>query len=270
MRGLPDYQGRIGIVTGASSGIGAELARTLAGRGMRVALVSRRSERLEALAAEIAAVGGLASVHPADVGDPAAVESTARAIVARWRRIDLLANCAGYVRRVLFLDQETEDIERLMRTNYLGTVYWIKQVLPYMRARREGWIVNVSSFSGKFALPDEAAYSATKAAVSALSRALGYELGPMGIHVMCVHPALVRTEIFTPAALARLPKSARGSFIDPPAFVSRTLRALERGRTDVTVPGRFGWLHMLANLLPGTLGRAIARSKLRALRDAAL
>jgi 3-oxoacyl-[acyl-carrier protein] reductase len=267
MRGLRDYRGTVGIVTGASSGIGAELARGLARGGMRVALLARRRERLDALAAEIAAAGGEALPLACDVADRPAVEAAVATVRDRHGRIDLLVNNAGYGRHVLFKDHDVEDIERMMRTNYLGTVYATKAVLPHMRAARRGWIVNVSSVAGRLGQPDEAAYSASKFAVAGLSEALGYELAPLGIHVMTVYPALVRTEMFTPEVLARMPERATRTFLEPPEFTREVLRALARGRWEVTVPRYVGIAYLLRALLPGVHRRTINRLRLPVLPD---
>src|SRR5690242_2058807 len=229
MAGFTDYRGSAGIVTGASSGIGEQLARDLAARGMRVALVARRADRLQALAEEVRRAGGEAIAVPSDVGDRRAVEAAVGTAVGRFGRLDLLVNNAGYGRHVLFKDHDVADIERMMQTNYLGTVYATKAVLPTMRARGRGWIVNVASVAGKLGQPDEAAYSATKFAVAGLSEALSYELAPLGIHVMTVYPALVRTEMFTPDVIARMPKQAT-RFLEPPEFSRHVLRALEQGQ----------------------------------------
>jgi 3-oxoacyl-[acyl-carrier protein] reductase len=265
MAGLTEYRGMVGVVTGASSGIGAQLARDLAARGMRVALLARRADRLEALAAEIRAVGGEAIAVPADVADRAAVDAAVRAVLDRHGRIDLLLNDAGYGRHVLFKDHDVADIERMMRVNYLGTVYATKAVLPTMRAQRRGWIVNVSSVAGKLGQPDEAAYSASKFAVAGLSEALVYELAPFGIHVMTVYPALVRTEMFTPDVIARMPRA--GTFLEPPAFSRQVLRALERGRHEVTVPGYVGIAYAIRALFPAFHRRMTARIRLPVLPD---
>jgi short-subunit dehydrogenase len=267
MAGLVDYKNKIAAITGASSGIGAEFARQLARRGARVALVARRQERLDQLSQTIVQAGGEASVHVCDVSDRAAVETTCRDIVGRWGGIDLLINSAGYGRHILFKDHDVEDIERMMQTNYMGAVYWIKSVLPLMRARRAGWIVEISSLAGVTPQPDEAAYSASKYALTGLCEALAYELAPLGIHVLVVHPALVRTEMFTPEVLARLPKSASGSFINPDVFVRSTMQALARGEISVIIPRRFRAVTLLRAISPGLIGRALARIKLAALPD---
>src|SRR6266436_6509627 len=156
MAGLTDYQGTAGIVTGASSGIGAQLARDLAARGMRVALLARRADRLAALADEIRRGGGEAIAVPCDVAERTSIEGAAAGVLERFGRVDLLVNDAGYGRHVLFKDHDAADIERMMRTNYLGVVWATKAVLPAMRARRRGWIVNISSVAGKLGQPDEA------------------------------------------------------------------------------------------------------------------
>lgn len=267
MAGLRDYQDRVAVVTGASGGIGAALARELSRRGAIVALVARRRERLESLAGEIAAGGGRASVHPCDVASREQVAGAASGVLQAWGRIDLLANNAGVARHVLFKDHDLDDIERMLRVNWLGPVYWIKQVLDPMRERGEGWILNVSSFAGRLAQADEAVYSATKFAVTGLSAALAVELAPLGIHVLCVHPTLVRTEMFTPEVLARMPKGSERRFIEAADFAVRTLSALERGETEVVIPRRFGWVPVLDALFPRALRRAAARVKLAPLTD---
>src|SRR5262249_1716822 len=157
------------------------------------------------------------------------VDAALATVLRQLGHVDLLVNNAGYGRHVLFKDHDVEDIERMVRTNLLGVVYTIKAVLPAMRARRQGWIVNLSSVAGKLGQPDEAVYSATKFAVTGLSEGLSYELAPLGIHVMTVYPALVRTEMFTDGVLARMPERAKRTFLEPPAFTREVLRALARG-----------------------------------------
>ena len=267
MPGLTDFRGTAGIVTGASSGIGAQLAKDVATRGMRVALLARRLDRLEAVAADIRAAGGDALPVRCDVAERRDVENAVRTVVERWGRVDLLVNNAGFGRHVLFKDHDVGDIERMMRTNVLGTVYAIKAVLPTMRAQRRGWIVNLSSVAGKLGQPDEAVYSATKFAVAGLSEGLAHELAPLGIHVMTVYPALVRTEMFTPEVMARMPRGAERSFLEPPEFSRRVLRALANGKYEVTVPGYIGIAYVIRALMPRLFRRMTARARLPVLGD---
>jgi len=267
MQGLSDFNGRVAVVTGASSGIGAGLARVLARRGARVVLVARRRERLEEIAAEIVAAGGSAMALACDVEQRAEVDAAAATVIERFGRIDLLINNAGYNRHVLFKDHDVADVERMMRVNYLSVVYWIKAVLPAMRAQGKGWIVNLSSVAGKLGQPDEAAYAATKFAVAGLTESLSYEFEPLGIHLMCVYPALVRTEMFDEETMARMPSSVLSNFIEVDQFCTGVLDALARGAHEVTVPRYVGFAYLIRLLLPSTFRRQTAKLRLPALPD---
>lgn len=267
MPGLTDFRDRVAVVTGASSGIGAQLARDLAARGAHVALLARRADRLETLAEELGRMGITALPVVCDVSDRASVDAAMGRVLAQLRHVDLLVNNAGYVTHALFKDHDVGDIERMVRTNLLGTIYAIKAVLPAMRARRQGWIVNLSSVAGKLGQPDEAVYSATKFAIAGLSEGLSYELGALGIHVMTVYPALVRTEMFTDAILARMPERAKRTFCEPPEFTRAVLRALERGAFEVTVPRYVNLAYWMRTIFPAWHRRITARLRLPVLPD---
>jgi hypothetical protein len=265
--GLADLRDRVAVVTGASSGIGAQLARDLATRGAHVALLARRAERLESLANELGRTGVTALPVVCDVADRPSVDAAIGRVLRELNHVDLLVNSAGYATHVLFKDHDLADIERMVRTNVLGPIYTIKAVLPAMRARRQGWIVNLSSVAGKLGQPDEAVYSATKFAVTGLSEGLSYELGALGIHVMTVYPALVRTEMFNDAVLARMPERAKRTFIEAPAFTREVLRALARGAYEVTVPSYVNIAYVLRAILPAWHRRMTARLRLPVLPD---
>ena len=265
--GLADFRDRVAVVTGASSGIGAQLARDLAGRGAHVALLARRLDRLEALADELGRTGITALPVVCDVADRTSVENAIATVLRQLGHIDVPVNSAGYATHVLFKDQDVGDMERMVRTNVLGVVYTIKAVLPAMRARKQGWIVNLSSVAGKLGQPDEAVYSATKFAVAGLSEGLSYELTPLGIHVMTVYPALVRTEMFTDGVMDRMPTRAKQSFMEAPAFTREVLRALGQGAFEVTVPSYVKLGYLVRAIFPALHRRITARLRLPVLPD---
>jgi short-subunit dehydrogenase len=267
MAGMREYRDRVGIVTGASAGIGAQFAIDLAARGMNVALVARRADRLREVAGRIEAAGGQALVCEADVEHRDQVDAVVRRTHETWGRVDLLINNAGYNTHGLFKDHDVADIERMLRVNVLSVVYATKAVLPIMRRQGRGWIVNLSSVAGKLGQPDEAVYSATKFAVAGLSEGISYELTPLGIHVMCVHPAVVRTEMFTPEVVARMPAQSKSQFIEPPAFTAAVLKALERGKFEVTVPRYIGIAYAMRTLFPSFHRRMTAKIRLPMLPD---
>ncbi|MCW5893093.1 MAG: SDR family NAD(P)-dependent oxidoreductase [bacterium] len=262
MPGLSDLRDRVALVTGASSGIGEQLARDLVAGGAKVALVARRADRLEALAQALGAARTL--VVPADVSDRAAVEGAVAATHAHFGRLDLLVNAAGYVRHRLFKDEDVDEFARMMTTNYLGVVWAIRAALPIMRAQGAGWIMNLSSVAGRLGQPDEGAYSATKFAVTGLSEALTLELGVLGIHVLVVYPALVRTEMFPPETLARMPDR---SFLEPAEFTRVVWRALARGAHEVTVPRWVGIAYLMRVVWPAMLRRQTAKLRFPKLPD---
>jgi short-subunit dehydrogenase len=264
---LVDFRDRVAIVTGASSGIGAQLARDLSTRGMRVALLARRQERLRALAETLGAGQDRSLAIPCDVAVRAEVEAAVARVRERWGRVDLLVNNAGAARHGLFKDEGPEVFAGLIETNYLGVVWAIRAALPAMRVRGEGWIVNVSSVAGKLGQPDESAYSASKFAVTGLSEALVYELAPLGIHVMTVYPALVRTEMFTPDVLARMPERVKRTFVEPPVLTAAVIRGLERAEHEVTVPRYVRIAYLVRLLFPRYFRRMTGNLRLPILPD---
>jgi short-subunit dehydrogenase len=220
MAKLTSFAGLHAVVTGASSGIGEHLAKRLAREGAEVALVARREAELKRVAEEIQEHGGRALVVPADVASRAEVFAAADRIFAEFGAVELLVNNAGYGGHRSFLEWDIDDMERMMRVNYFGTVYWTKALLPQMIQRRRGWIVIVASVAGKLGVPDESAYAATKFAQVGLAEALSYEVEDWGVHVMTVCPGAVDTPFFDAQARQRMPEVAKRLMI-PPERASR-------------------------------------------------
>ena len=187
-------KGDVVLITGASSGIGAALAREWAARGARVALAARRVEKLEELAREIAADGGEALTLPCDVtreGDP---ERAVAEVVARWGRLDVVVANAGFGVMGRLEKLTVEDYRRQFETNFFGLLATARAALPEL-ARSRGRLALVGSVSGLIGTPATSAYCASKFAVRGLALSLRPELAPLGISVTHIAPGFVTSEI---------------------------------------------------------------------------
>jgi NADP-dependent 3-hydroxy acid dehydrogenase YdfG len=186
--------GRVGVVTGASSGIGAATARALAAEGMQVVIGARRADRLAEVADAIRTHGGAVEPVPTDVCDEAQVERLIATAVSRFGQLDTLINNAacGAVRTIA--DGRSDEWRRTFETNVLGTLVACRAALRHMLPRGAGDIMNVASVSAHGAWPYLAVYAASKAAVHALSRGLRAEVGDRGVRVMTIDVHNVATE----------------------------------------------------------------------------
>ena len=239
---------RIAVVTGASSGIGAEIARLLARRGWRCVLLARREDRLQALASEI---GGEYEV--CDITDREAVERVAVRILERHSSVHLLVNNAGIPARTNFLDG---DPEAVMRTNYLGGIWCLRAFLPGLEAAAPSHVVNVVSIAGAVAFPPSGPYSASKHAQLAFSRATAAQLRGRGIRVHTVKPGFVETEGFPQKWL---PRPLRRLVIGPEKIAEHVVTSVERGRGETTVPRYYAVASVVQALFPNLLARVLAR-----------
>ena len=192
--------GKIVLITGASSGIGKALAIKVAEAGGEVVLVARTREKLEAVAEEIEAAGGVAHVHPADLSDLDAVARLGDEVLAEYGRVDVLVNNAGRsIRRSVGNSYDRiHDFQRTIELNYLGAVQLVLKVLPGMRERKSGHIVNVSSMGVQTNTPRFSAYVASKAALDAFSRSIASEIVDDRVAISTVYMPLVRTPMIEP------------------------------------------------------------------------
>jgi uncharacterized protein len=240
---------RIAVVTGASSGIGAEIARLLTRRGWRCVLLARREDRLRALVEEI---GGEYEV--CDITDREAVERVAARILERHPSVHLLVNNAGIPARTNFLEG---DPEAVMRTNYLGGIWCLRAFLPGLEAAAPSDVVNVVSIAGAVAFPPSGPYSASKHAQLAFSRATAAQLRSRGIRVHTVKPGFVETEGFPQRWL---PRPVRRLVIGPEKIADHVVASIERGRGETTVPRYYAVASVAQALFPNVLARILARS----------
>jgi len=244
---------RLAVVTGASSGIGAEIARLLTARGWHCVLLARREDRLRSLADEI---GG--EYELCDVTDRSAVEQAAARILERHPSVHLLVNNAGIPGRSNFLDGDPERIEEVMRTNYLGSIWCLRAFLPGLEAAAPSDVVNIVSVSGVVAFPPSGPYSASKHAQLAFSRATAPLLRRRGIRVHTVKPGFVETEGFPQN---RLPRAAQRLGIGPQKIAEHVVDSVERGRGETTVPRHYAVAGVLQAILPNVFAGVLARSR---------
>lgn len=250
------FRDNVAIVTGASQGIGAQIAYHLASQGARLTLAARDAGRLEEVAASCRARGGTALVVPTDVTDQAACRALVAQTVAAYGRVDTLVNNAGrgYPRLVAAMP-DLADLEREIALNYLGTVYCTYHALPYLRVTR-GRIVGVASFGALVGLPGTAGYNSSKHAMRGFLNTLRAELVGTGVTVTVVYVGAVRT-----ARLAETlgPNISRVPTMEPQRCAALIARAAaQRKREEVlTLQGKA--LAGLYALAPGLLDRPLAR-----------
>lgn len=211
---------QVAIITGASKGLGLEVARAFAARGTRLALVARGREALEAAAEDVGRATEVEAVA-ADVSDDA--ERIVEAAIRRFGRVDVVVNNAselGPSPMPALADYAWQDLERVLRVNVLAPLHLAQLVLPGMRARRHGVIINVTSDAGVEAYPGWGGYGASKAALEHLSRTLAAELKDSGVRVYVVDPGDMDTAMHRLAEpgvdLSHLPPPS----VAAPAFVS--------------------------------------------------
>lgn len=251
------------LITGASAGIGAALARELAGAGARLALNARREDRLQALVREL---GPTHLVLPGDIAVADDCTRVVTAAIAGLGRLDTLVCNAGVGLFRSVAATTRADWDAIMAINVHGTLDCIRAALPTLQAQeaRDGWraqVMIVSSILGRRAAPGCAAYCATKAAQLSIAEALRLELRPDRIAVTSVHPVGTRTEFFTAAARAgETPINRTSSFDQTPEHVARRMRgAIVRPCPEVWPSRPSRWLTSLGTLMPRLADALVAR-----------
>ena len=190
-----NIEGKVVVITGASSGLGEATARLLSSRGAILVLGARRTQRIEALAEELTRHGGKARAVTTDVTRHEQVKRLVDTAAVEFGRIDVMINNAGLMPHSPLERLRIEDWDRTIDVNIKGVLYGIAAALPYMQQQKSGHIINVSSVAGHKVSPGGAVYAATKHAVRALSEGLRQEVKPYNIRTTVISPGAVATEL---------------------------------------------------------------------------
>jgi NADP-dependent 3-hydroxy acid dehydrogenase YdfG len=190
-----NIEGKVVVITGASSGLGEATARHLSSQGASLVLGARRLDRINALADKLAGNGDKAIAVETDVAQRDQVKRLVDAAVKKYGRIDVMINNAGLMPQSLLESLMVDDWDRMIDVNIKGVLYGIAAALPYMKEQKAGHIINVSSVAGHKVGPGGAVYSATKHAVLALSEGLRQEVKPYNIRTTVISPGAVATEL---------------------------------------------------------------------------
>ena len=220
---------KVVLITGASSGIGAGIARELGKAGAKLVLGARRTDRLEALAEDIRSQGGAVLTQRLDVTDRANVLAFAEAARDAFGRVDVIVNNAGVMPLSLMSSLKVDEWDRMIDVNIKGVLYGIAAVLPEMTARGSGHIINIASIGALAVSPTAAVYCATKFAVRAISDGLRQENNR--IRVTCIHPGVVESELadtITDPAAAELVRAYRAIALKPDAIARAVRYAIEQ------------------------------------------
>lgn len=243
-------RGSVVVVTGASGGLGTATARAYARKGASVVLLGRNAARLEEVAGEVRRLGGDAHPVTADVRDWPGIDAAVDSIVHRCGRIDVLVNAVGIKLDATVEQTDLAEARKLLETNYLGPLGCCRAVLPTMRRQRSGHIINVSSVLGKRATPRRGAYSASKAALNALTDALRVETMGWGITITLICPGRLweQTESAPPRFAMSLEEAAL-----------RIVRCTQRPRRELVLTRAARGLVWLNYWAPGLVDRILRR-----------
>ena len=227
-----NIEGKVVVITGASSGLGEASARLLSAEGASVVLGARREDRIQSLAGELTAKGGKALAIPTDVARREQVQKLVDAGVEAYGRIDVMINNAGLMPQAPLERLKVDEWDRMIDVNIKGVLYGIAAALPHMQRQKAGHFINVSSVAGHRVGPGFAVYAATKFAVRALSEGLRQEVKPYNIRTTVISPGAVATElpnsVTDPEAAARIRKFYEEAAVPAESFARAVAFAISQ------------------------------------------
>lgn len=225
---MSNIKDKVIIITGASSGIGEATAKELASKGAKVVLAARREDRLIKLQNEIQTSGGQVIYKVTDVSSSRQMEELAAYALKEFGLIDVLVNNAGIMSLSPLYQGKVDEWDNMIDVNIKGTLYGIAAVLPYMRERKEGHIINVSSIGGYIVFEISAVYSSTKFAIRAITEGLRKEEAANNIRATIISPGSVSTELLNHISDPDLKSSSSKDAMDPASIARCVAFAIEQ------------------------------------------
>ncbi|MGB8000330.1 MAG: SDR family oxidoreductase [Anaerobacillus sp.] len=252
---------KVVLITGASSGIGRQLALDIAKQGSKLILVARSEERLMSVKKQIVSNGGYPpAVWTMDVGNGERVDQLLPKLLNEMPAIDVLINNAGFGKFDAFVEADMKDIEAMFDVNVIGLMRFTSHVLPIMIQAGKGHVVNIASQAGKLATPKSSGYSASKHAVLGFSNSLRMEVKTHGVCVTTVNPGPIKTNFFDIAdSSGTYTKNVEKMMLSPEKVSKEIISAIEKGKREVNLPG---WMNAGAKLYhtaPGLVEKAAGK-----------
>lgn len=256
---MMNFKDKTVVITGASSGIGEELARQFATLGARVVIAARNAEKLAELSTAIAGEGGTVLAVPTDVGREEDCRHLINETVKAFGGIDIMICNAGISMRALLDDVDTEVLRRLMEVNFWGTVYCTKYALPWLQASR-GSVVGVSSVAGLHGLPGRTGYSASKYAMTGFLETVRIENLRKGLHVMIACPGFTATNVrFTALTADGTPQGStpreEGKMMTASEVAHRIIKGIRRRKRLLLMEWEGRGTHIIKKFAPGFLDK---------------
>lgn len=249
------YQGKVAVVTGASSGLGVQLCMDLARAGAIVIGLGRRREQLDVLAKDLSALSAGSSTMVCDVADTGAQREVLQLITSTHGSIDILINNAAQDPGIRLVDITESDFRQTFDVNFFAPVAATLEVLPTMLARGRGIVINVSSDGGRLPAPGPGAYPSSKAALSAFSESTSYRLGPKGVSMHVVYPAFMGTELGRGALERGLRKPPSLATRSEAAVSHQILRQAGGPDLEISASRLIDAAMLFRNLMPRTFRR---------------
>ncbi|MFQ6673577.1 MAG: SDR family NAD(P)-dependent oxidoreductase [Fidelibacterota bacterium] len=247
-----DFEQRRAIITGASSGIGEGIARTFGSLGVRMVLTARREQELDRVARDINDSGGVATVVPGDATNPENIDGVVETAVNELGGVDIMVNCAGVGGPAYFEEVAEEKVREHMEVHYFAPVQYCRRVIPIMKEKGSGYIVNMGSVSALMGFPTYVSYSASKAAVLRFSDSLRHEVKKYGIKISVFCPSLVNTALVNDYRGDHGDWVWRFKILEVERVVQELVKGMRKGKFIILDAPNVKLMYALYRYFPGT------------------